>query len=83
MRNLEQLDFEGPGGDGDWVTAFKADAGPWSGERLVVLSLFDGLGGIWQALTNLGIPFSGYSSEVVSIKPSLQKIACHLQRECL
>nr|XP_024370051.1 uncharacterized protein LOC112279643 isoform X2 [Physcomitrium patens] len=66
------LDFEGPGGDGDWVTAFKADAGPWSGERLVVLSLFDGLGGIWQALTNLGIPFSGYSSEVLA--PAIQVV---------
>ena len=63
--NLEQMDFEGSG-DGDWVSAFKADAGPWTGAPLVVLSLFDGLGGIWQALTNLGVPFSGYSSEVVS-----------------
>ncbi|XP_024392742.1 uncharacterized protein [Physcomitrium patens] len=67
-----KLDFEGPGGDGDWVSAFKAEAGPWSGERLVVLSLFDGLGGIWQALTKLGIPFSGYSSEVLA--PAIQVV---------
>lgn len=60
-----QMDFEGAG-DGDWVGAFKAEAGSWTGAPLVVLSLFDGLGGIWQALTNLGIPFRGYSSEVVS-----------------
>lgn len=65
--NLEQMDFEGDG-NGDWISAFKAEAGPWTGGPLVVLSLFDGLGGIWQALTNLGIPFIGYSSEVVSIK---------------
>jgi hypothetical protein len=62
---VEQVDFEGAG-DGDWVSAFKAEAGPWTGAPLVVLSLFDGLGGIWQALTVLGIPFSGYSSELVS-----------------
>ena len=53
-------------GVGDWVSAVKADAGPWTGAPLVVLSLFDGLGGIWQALTELGIPFRGYSSEIVS-----------------
>lgn len=64
----EQLEFEGSG-DGDWVSAFKAEGDPWTGQPLVVLSLFDGLGGIWQALTNLGIPFSGYSSEVVRMKP--------------
>ena len=72
--NLGQMDFEGAG-DGDWVSAFKAEAGRWAGPPLVVLSLFDGLGGIWQALTNLGIPFSGYSSEVVSIGCSLHFIA--------
>lgn len=69
--NLGQLDFEGSG-DGDWVSAFNAEAGPWTGKPLVVLSLFDGLGGIWEALTNLGIPFNGYSSEVVSTKPTFQ-----------
>ncbi|KAH9558908.1 hypothetical protein CY35_06G032800 [Sphagnum magellanicum] len=55
--------FEGDG-DGDWWTAFRKKAGPWKGEKLVVLSLFDGIGGIWAALTRLGIPFVGYSSEV-------------------
>lgn len=72
--NLEQFDFEGEG-NGDWISAFKAEAGPWTGGPLVVLSLFDGLGGIWQALTKLGIPFSGYSSEVVSRKPTFQQRA--------
>lgn len=38
--------------------------GAWEGDPLVVLSLFDGLGAIWQALHNLGIPTIGYSSEV-------------------
>ncbi|KAG0617799.1 hypothetical protein M758_4G015600 [Ceratodon purpureus] len=66
-----KMDFEGSG-DGDWVSAFKADAGPWTGAPLVVLSLFDGLGGIWQALTNLGVPFSGYSSEVLA--PAIQVV---------
>lgn len=33
----------------------------------MVLSLFDGIGGIWAALSRLGVPFTGYSSEVVSI----------------
>jgi len=42
------------------------EAGMWNGNKLVVLSLFDGIGGIWAALTRLGIPFHGYSSEVVS-----------------
>lgn len=48
------------------MAAFKAQDGPWTGNKLVVLSLFDGIGGIWQALNRLGIPFIGYSSEVVS-----------------
>lgn len=60
-------------GVGDWVSAFKEEAGPWTGAPLVVLSLFDGLGGIWQSLTNLGIPFRGYSSEVVSKKKRYYK----------
>lgn len=64
-QKLSQANFEGDG-DGDWVAAFKAEGGPWTGNKLVVLSLFDGIGGIWQALTRLGIPFIGYSSEVVS-----------------
>jgi len=72
--NLKQLNFEGAG-DGDWISAFKAEAGAWTGGPLVVLSVFDGLRGIWQALTNLGIPFSGYSSEVVSAKFTFQQIA--------
>ncbi|CAK9208796.1 unnamed protein product [Sphagnum jensenii] len=53
-----------PPWDGEWLRAFRKDAGPWNGEKLVVLSLFDGIGGIWAALTRLGIPFTGYSSEV-------------------
>lgn len=59
----EQVDLT-PDDEGDWIPALKAHVEPWTGPPLVVLSLFDGLGGIWQALTNLGIPFSGYSSEV-------------------
>ena len=59
-------------GVGDWLSHFKGEAGPWTGPPLVVLSLFDGLGGIWQALTILGIPFSGYSSEVVSKNKDLK-----------
>ncbi|KAH9537934.1 hypothetical protein CY35_16G078200 [Sphagnum magellanicum] len=62
FNNLEP--FEGVVGDGEWLKAFRKDAGPWNGEKLVVLSLFDGIGGIWAALTRLGIPFTGYSSEV-------------------
>ncbi len=53
-------------GDGDWVRGMKEEAGKWNGNKLVVLSLFDGIGGVWAALTRLGIPFRGYSSEVVS-----------------
>jgi hypothetical protein len=63
-----QEPFEGVVGDGEWLRAFRKDAGPWNGEKLVVLSLFDGIGGIWAALTRLGIPFTGYSSEVVSFQ---------------
>lgn len=37
--------FEGDG-DGNWLAAFKTEAGPWTGRKLVVLSLFDGIGGI-------------------------------------
>jgi hypothetical protein len=63
-----QEPFEGVVGDGEWLRALRKDAGPWNGEKLVVLSLFDGIGGIWAALTRLGIPFTGYSSEVVSFQ---------------
>ena len=49
-----------------WLTELKVSSGPWDDEDLVVLSLFDGLGAIWQALSSMGIPFKGYSSEVVS-----------------
>lgn len=38
----------------------------------MVLSLFDGIGGIWAALTRLGIPFVGYSSEVFD--PAIQVV---------
>eukprot|EP00271_Cylindrocystis_brebissonii_P000611 TRINITY_DN10724_c0_g1_i1.p1 TRINITY_DN10724_c0_g1~~TRINITY_DN10724_c0_g1_i1.p1 ORF type:complete len:1170 (-),score=185.03 TRINITY_DN10724_c0_g1_i1:703-4212(-) len=48
----------------NWLEVLKDEAGPWQDRDLVVLSLFDGLGAVWQALTNLGIPFKGYSSEV-------------------
>lgn len=64
VQASSKVSFEGEG-DGDWISAFKTEAGVWTGKPLVVLSLFDGLGGIWQSLTNLGIPFSGYSSEVL------------------
>lgn len=56
--------------DGDWVREVKNEAGRWNGDKLVVLSLFDGIGGVWAALTRLGIPFLGYSSEVVSTPAS-------------
>lgn len=37
-----------------------------------MLSLFDGIGGIWAALSRLGIPFVGYSSEVSD--PAIQVV---------
>lgn len=38
----------------------------WVGDGLVVLSMFDGMGGCWQALKDLGIPVKkGYSCEIV------------------
>lgn len=48
-----------------WLQIVKAENGTWKGSPLVVLSLFDGLGALWQALSDLGIPFEGYSSEIV------------------
>eukprot|EP01018_Ginkgo_biloba_P031015 Gb_23575 [translate_table: standard] len=48
----------------DWIQEVKSKAGDWTGAPLVVLSLFDGIGGIWVALSLLGIPFVGYSSEI-------------------
>ncbi|KAI5081932.1 hypothetical protein GOP47_0001675 [Adiantum capillus-veneris] len=48
----------------DWVEALKRECGGWKSRPLVVLSLFDGIGGIWIALKTLGIPYIGYSAEV-------------------
>eukprot|EP00249_Psilotum_nudum_P019237 c27157_g1_i2 orf=480-2354(-) len=50
--------------NGDWIQGFKSKLGPWTVRPLVVLSMFDGIGGIWAALSLLGIPYIGYSSEV-------------------
>eukprot|EP00250_Pteridium_aquilinum_P034556 c7748_g1_i2 orf=260-2191(+) len=48
----------------DWVEVLKRELGAWRSRPLVVLSLFDGIGGIWIALKLLGIPYIGYSAEV-------------------
>ncbi|KAL2629596.1 hypothetical protein R1flu_014282 [Riccia fluitans] len=48
-----------------WLETARRKAGQWTGRPLVVLSLFDGIGGIWAALYNLGIPFIGYSCEIL------------------
>ncbi|CAM6092399.1 unnamed protein product [Calypogeia fissa] len=47
-----------------WIHTIRTKAGGWTAGPLVVLSLFDGIGGIWTALCLLGIPFVGYSCEV-------------------
>ncbi|KAH7423821.1 hypothetical protein KP509_12G075700 [Ceratopteris richardii] len=48
----------------DWIEVLKRERGAWTSKPLVVLSLFDGIGGIWVALKLLGIPYIGYSAEV-------------------
>lgn len=48
----------------DWVEVLRREFGGWTNRPLVVLSLFDGIGGIWIALKLLGIPYIGYSAEV-------------------
>ncbi|BBM97509.1 protein MpDNMT3a [Marchantia polymorpha subsp. ruderalis] len=48
----------------DWINDVRLKGGEWTGKPLVVLSLFDGIGGVWVALERLGIPFVGYSCEV-------------------
>lgn len=53
--------------DGDWVREVKNEVGRWNGDKFVVLSLFDGIGGVWVVFICLGIFFLGYSFEVVSI----------------
>lgn len=50
-----------------WLQSLKVGPGQGTGRPLVVLSLFDGIGGVWAALDMLGIPYRGYSSEIVSI----------------
>lgn len=50
----------------DWIDLLKSQSADWVGKPLVVLSLFDGIGAIWTALSLIGIPFVGYSSEIVS-----------------
>jgi hypothetical protein len=66
----EQRSYQEPDvGDGDWLREFRTEAGKWNGKKLVVLSLFDGIGGVWAALKRMDIPFVGYSSEVVRFPP--------------
>ncbi|KAJ7533287.1 hypothetical protein O6H91_13G040900 [Diphasiastrum complanatum] len=50
--------------DEDWLQALRQKATYHASRPLVVLSLFDGIGGVWAALNLLGIPFSGYSCEI-------------------
>ncbi|BBN11129.1 protein MpDNMT3b [Marchantia polymorpha subsp. ruderalis] len=59
----KSIDCSNCGGD-RWVLKLRQKAGFWRSKPLVVLSLFDGIGGVWAALENLGIPFIGYSCEV-------------------
>ncbi|KAL3683375.1 hypothetical protein R1sor_001397 [Riccia sorocarpa] len=47
-----------------WLETARRNAGRWEDRPLVVLSLFDGIGGVWASLCNLGIPFIGYSCEI-------------------
>lgn len=58
-----QASYEAPACE-DWVEVLKGKVGIWTSRPLVVLSLFDGIGGIWIALSLLGIPYIGYSAEV-------------------
>ncbi|KAL3700106.1 hypothetical protein R1sor_018128 [Riccia sorocarpa] len=58
----------------DWIKAVRQCAGEWNAKPLVVLSLFDGIGGVWVALEALGIPFIGYSCEV---KASATQVVKH------
>ncbi|XP_024532430.1 uncharacterized protein LOC9640092 isoform X1 [Selaginella moellendorffii] len=48
---------------GDWLDAFRRNLGALD-RRLVVLSLFDGIGGTWAALDRLEVRYKGYSSEI-------------------
>eukprot|EP00252_Welwitschia_mirabilis_P005901 TRINITY_DN16497_c0_g1_i1.p1 TRINITY_DN16497_c0_g1~~TRINITY_DN16497_c0_g1_i1.p1 ORF type:complete len:592 (+),score=122.46 TRINITY_DN16497_c0_g1_i1:282-2057(+) len=48
----------------EWIDLLRLQSQEWEEKPLVVLSLFDGIGAIWEALTILGIPFVGYSSEI-------------------
>ncbi|GAQ81458.1 S-adenosyl-L-methionine-dependent methyltransferases superfamily protein [Klebsormidium nitens] len=48
----------------DWLSELRRQH-PWKGDGLVVVSMFDGMGGCWQALKALGIPVKkGYSCEI-------------------
>jgi len=40
----------------EWIDLLKCQSTDWVGKPLVVLSLFDGIGAIWIALSLLGIP---------------------------
>eukprot|EP01018_Ginkgo_biloba_P033216 Gb_05512 [translate_table: standard] len=48
----------------EWIDLLKKQSADWTEKPLVVLSLFDGIGAIWEALSLIGIPFVGYSSEI-------------------
>ncbi|KAJ7539323.1 hypothetical protein O6H91_11G087200 [Diphasiastrum complanatum] len=48
----------------DWIKALRRKFHTTNPKPIVVLSLFDGIGGIWAALRLLNIPFTGYSSEI-------------------
>lgn len=68
LSSGEKISIQGPEAAnlsfGHWIRDLRAKAGDWTAEPLVVLSLFDGIGGVWAVLSLLGIPFIGYSCEV-------------------
>ncbi|KAL3700402.1 hypothetical protein R1sor_018424 [Riccia sorocarpa] len=63
-RDLKEEQHCDHGQNPDWIQEVRRSSGEWTDKPLVVLSLFDGIGGVWVALDRLGIPFIGYSCEV-------------------